>query len=129
MTEKLLLDAIKEIFRFNNFLKIRSFSTNDMQEEKENFDEFLQTQEKLQQLLLKLVKTPINNEEEFTDYIFDFHLRLSDFSWYFWNLEENLEKLIRAGADQKLLDRDQIKNVPTLFEKLKKKSIKKVSKL
>lgn len=111
-----LLYITQELFRFNNSLQKKIFLEDDVLEEIENFDELVDSRDKLQKLILKLSKNDLKNEEEFTDDILELHLKILNFKWYFWNMSENLEKLITAGFDEGLLDAQQVKNVKLFFE-------------
>ena len=92
---QLLREILNELYRLNNFIEGKAFSKDEIVEEEQNLADLVQTQEKLTLLLEKIKQCPLEEEEKFCNDIIDLHTLTNNLAWYFENLNENVNKIIR----------------------------------
>lgn len=93
---QILKELNKELSRINDYIEKKAFSPEDIADEEKNFARFIETQSKLAELLIKITKNKLDHENQFCEDIMDLHVLTNNLAWYFENLNENVQKLIKC---------------------------------
>lgn len=105
---QLLRNITEEIIRLNGVLGNKALSKKDIKEELENYQDFLKVQKKLNVLLKKFKKSSPKNSDDLRENLLALHLLLSDLSWYFDNLHDNVKKIIQSyPLSREFIERNQ----------------------
>lgn len=97
--DELLREITNCLYKFNTFLKQKALSEKEVQEEEENYKDFLLTKEQLTQLLIKLNKYPVNNLVEGNKNLMELHVLVDGLRWYFNNFHQNVINILKNYPD------------------------------
>lgn len=92
---ELLRELTNELYRLNDFLEKKAFSSEEIDQEEKNFEKIIETQKKLTQALNNIKKCSLENEDKFCEDIIELHTLTHNLAWYFENLNENIQKIIQ----------------------------------
>jgi hypothetical protein len=93
--EEMFKGVFEELIRINKFLDNNVLRKEDIAEERENYDDFLQTLKKLNELLITFQMTPIEDFRKGTENLVHLHSFMSSLSWYINNLHERVIDTIK----------------------------------
>ncbi len=99
---------IKVFKKLNQLSKSKIFSDEEIKEQKENIDDFIETENKLSKILDKLDKLDANDNEVVLHELMNLHSKLSNVEWYANELHELNTRLMNFYNSKLPNDLDQL---------------------
>ena len=87
------------MFKINEKLEPKAFTIKDIKDENKYYNDFVKTKTQLRDLINSLNEKNINIDLMRDDLI-NLHVLLCDLNWYFYNLHENVKKIIKNLPDR-----------------------------
>lgn len=85
----------KQVERFNASLSNQVLTGKEVNEEKENYDDYKKAVKKFSDLIEKLESQSTNDFKQNSKLLIEMHLEMCNITWYWNNLHENLQKIIK----------------------------------
>lgn len=93
--KKVFKDVLNQLIILNDFVGKKALTESDLKEERENYDNFLQTMKEMEELLIVFKNTPINDIRAGSKNIKRLHLLMDKLSWYMENLHERVRTVFK----------------------------------